>query len=53
MQPLLPEQILMDSHPDWPGDRFLVISPGRSQLGWQLAAKHPSAQVVLRLVPSQ
>jgi 16S rRNA G1207 methylase RsmC len=45
MQPLLPEQILMDSHPDWPGDRFLVISPGRSQLGWQLAAKHPSAQV--------
>jgi 16S rRNA (guanine1207-N2)-methyltransferase len=45
MQPLLPEQILMDSHPDWSGERFLVVSPGRSQLGWQIGARYPSAKV--------
>jgi 16S rRNA G1207 methylase RsmC len=45
MEPLLPEQILIDLHPGWSGERFLVISPGRSQLGWQLRSQHPSAQV--------
>jgi len=45
MQPLLSEQILIDAHPDWSGDRFLVISPGRSQIGWKVRAKHPSALV--------
>lgn len=45
MQPLLSEQILIDTHPDWTGDRFLIVSPGRSQIGWQLREKYPSAQV--------
>ncbi len=45
MDPLLSEKILIETHPDWSGDRFLVISPGRSQLGWQLLAKHPEAAV--------
>ncbi len=45
MQPLLSEQILMDTHPNWSGENFLVISPGRSQIGWQLRASHPTARV--------
>lgn len=45
MDPLLSEQILIEKHPDWQGERFLVISPGRSQLGWQLRLQHPAAQV--------
>lgn len=45
MDPLLSEQILIDTHPDWPGERFLVISPGRSQVGWQVRTRHPLAQV--------
>lgn len=45
MHPLLSEQILIDLHPGWSGERFLVISPGRSQVGWQLRTQHPTAHV--------
>jgi 16S rRNA G1207 methylase RsmC len=45
MQPLLSEQILIETHPSWEGERFLVISPGRSQVGWQLRSQHPAAHV--------
>ncbi len=45
MDPLLSEQILIETHPDWAGDQFLVISPGRSQLGWQLRSQYPDAKV--------
>ncbi len=45
MRPLLSEQILMDKLPDWTGEKFLVISPGRAQSGWHLRAQHPQADV--------
>lgn len=45
VDPLPSEQILIETHPDWQGERFLVISPGRAQLGWQLRKRYPLALV--------
>ncbi len=45
MRPLLSEQILIDLLPDWTGEKFLVISPGRAQAGWYLLSKYPQGDV--------
>jgi 16S rRNA G1207 methylase RsmC len=45
MRPLLSEQILIDSIPEWTYDKYLVISPGRAQSGWELLAKQPQANI--------
>ncbi len=44
MQPLICEQILIDSLPHWDGKRFLVVSPGRAQLAWHLSQRLAAQQ---------